>query len=89
MQSILSNFLPVRAELRERPEPRNMTRPHRAITRPKPQKLHFFPRMHHRRPSLYLAPCGGGVAENAGQSRFLPLWAISSYGPLWLFPENY
>jgi hypothetical protein len=35
-----------------------MTRPHRAITRLKPQNLHFFPRIRHRRPFLYLAPCG-------------------------------
>jgi hypothetical protein len=34
-------------------------------------------------------PLWGGVAENAGQSRLLPLWAISQFGPLWLFPENY
>src|SRR5690348_8266505 len=32
---------------------------HWAITPAKPQNLHFFPRTRHRRPFLYLAPCGG------------------------------
>jgi hypothetical protein len=31
----------------------------RAINGLKPQNLYFFPRTHHRRPFLYLAPCGG------------------------------
>jgi hypothetical protein len=30
-----------------------------AITRLKPENLHYSPRIRHRRPFLYLAPCGG------------------------------
>jgi hypothetical protein len=63
--------------------------PHRAITRLKPQNLHFSPRMHPQGAISLFGPLWGGVAENAGLMRFLPLWAISPFGPLWLFLEDY
>jgi hypothetical protein len=63
--------------------------PQRAITRPKSQKLHFFPKTHPQDAISRFGALWGTVAEDAGLSRFLPLRAISSYGALWLFPENY
>jgi hypothetical protein len=43
----------------------NITRPHRAITRPKPQNLHFSPRMHPQDAISLFGALWGGVADNA------------------------
>jgi hypothetical protein len=63
--------------------------PHRAITRLKPQNLHFSPRMHPQGAISLFGPLWGVAAEYARPLRFLPLRAISSFGTLWLFPEDY
>jgi hypothetical protein len=89
MQSILSNFLPLASGIASAPRVENNDQPLRAITPPKPQNLHFFPRMHPQDAISLFGALWGGVAENIGPSRLLPLRAISRYGALWLFPENY
>jgi hypothetical protein len=57
MQSILRKLLPGERGCISAPS-REHDPTHRAITRLKPQNLHFFPRTRHRRPFLDLAPCG-------------------------------
>jgi hypothetical protein len=57
MQSILRKLLPGERGCVSAPS-REHDPTHRAITRFKPQNGHFSPRTRHRRPFLYLAPCG-------------------------------
>jgi hypothetical protein len=62
-------------------------KPLRAITQSKPQNLHFFLRTRHRRPFLYLAPCGGEWQKTLDCRAFChcgPFLDLARCGPLGL-----
>jgi hypothetical protein len=96
MQSILGNLLPVSEPLTRADRsrlflrfrvfrlfgdffPETTTGGHISAQTPKSA---LFPEIPPQEAISLFGPLWGGVAENAGLSRLLPLWAISSFGPL-------